>query len=140
MSELTKLEQYIVDNCTRIDADQRYRDMLDECYDLSKVGGLIGNMLPSRIIEECDPIAYCCGFNDWVDSEDVCEIGGDYYEQDEADKAKEEFIEELERELESEEETLEDEEASREDKEDAQREISRLKAEIDEANKYEFSK
>ena len=46
----------------------RYNEMLDECYPLVKFGEL--EYLPSRVLKEIDPIAYQCGFNDWVDSEE----------------------------------------------------------------------
>ena len=44
------------------DYEDSYNDMLDECYPE------LFNMLPSRILEECDPIAYNCGLSDYVDS------------------------------------------------------------------------
>ena len=46
------------------DYEDSYCDMLDECYPE------LFNMLPSRILSECDPIAYSCGLNDYVDSLD----------------------------------------------------------------------
>jgi len=39
-----------------------YNDMLNECY-----LGIFG-LLPATILEECDPIAYNCGLNDYYDS------------------------------------------------------------------------
>ena len=45
------------------DFEQEYRDMLDELYP-DQVGGL----LASRILEECDPIAYNCGLTDFCRS------------------------------------------------------------------------
>ena len=44
------------------DALEQYDAMLDECY--PEVFGL----LPSRILKECDPIQYNCGFTDWLDA------------------------------------------------------------------------
>ena len=46
----------------------RYDEMLDECYPLVKFGQL--EYLPSRVLIAIDPIAYRCGFNDWLDSEE----------------------------------------------------------------------
>jgi hypothetical protein len=43
-----------------------YDDMLDEIYP-----DQVGNILASRILKELDPIAYSCGFDDWLDS---CEL------------------------------------------------------------------
>ena len=47
------------------DYESQYDDMLDECYPE------LFNMLPSRILSECDPIAYRCGLNDYVDSLEI---------------------------------------------------------------------
>jgi len=72
--------------------EDSYDDMLNDCYPE------LFNMLPSRILSECDPIAYSCGLNDYVDGIDIEE--------------EEEYIlllEELE-ELENELEELEEEE------------------------------
>jgi len=46
------------------DYEEQYDDMLNECYDE------LFNILPSTILEKCDPIAYRCGLNDYVDSLD----------------------------------------------------------------------
>ena len=46
----------------------QYDDMLDEIY-----GDFMG-MNASRILEECDPIAYRCGFSDYVDGLDFEEF------------------------------------------------------------------
>ncbi|MCP4053802.1 MAG: hypothetical protein GY739_12205 [Mesoflavibacter sp.] len=62
--------------------EENYCDMLDECYPE------VFNILPSRILLECDPIAYSCGLNDYVDSLEV--------ENDENYQELEEEIEELE--------------------------------------------
>ena len=40
--------------------------------------------LPSKVLSECDPIAYRCGFNDWLDGEldeTIVEFEGEYYEK-----------------------------------------------------------
>lgn len=43
------------------DYEESYQDMLNECYE-----GVF-NILPSTILENCDPIAYRCGLSDYVD-------------------------------------------------------------------------
>jgi hypothetical protein len=43
-----------------------YDEMLDELYSPISVGGV--EFDPSRVLKELDPIAYRCGFNDWLDS------------------------------------------------------------------------
>ena len=47
------------------DALAQYDEMLDECY--PEVFGI----LPSRILSECDPIQYNCGFTDWLDANEL---------------------------------------------------------------------
>lgn len=71
-----------------------YDEMLDDCY-----GSFMG-MYASRILEECDPIAYSCGLSDYVDGMDIedSEEYQDYVSQ----------LEELESELEDLENELED--------------------------------
>ena len=49
------------------DFDQEYSDMIDECYPEIKIGCC--TFSPSRVLYELDPIAYHCGFSDWLDAE-----------------------------------------------------------------------
>lgn len=54
---------------THIDESEAYDlydEMLDECYP-----NQIMDIPASHILKECDPIAYDCGFNDWLDSADL---------------------------------------------------------------------
>ena len=61
---------------------QRYDDSLDECFGGVMVAGF--NYPTSVALKNTDPIAYRCGFSDWLD----CEIGeiitdeidGQYYD------------------------------------------------------------
>jgi len=48
------------------EAYEQYDNMLDECYPDQVMG-----IPASRILKKCDPIAYSCGFDDWLDS---CEL------------------------------------------------------------------
>lgn len=50
------------------DAEQQYDDMLDELYPVE-----IGDMsfCASRVLKELDPIAYNCGFSDWLDANEL---------------------------------------------------------------------
>lgn len=50
---------------TMSEAIDAYDDMLDLTVD-----GVFG-LCPSRILRECDPIAYRCGFADWADAEGI---------------------------------------------------------------------
>lgn len=49
-----------------------YEEMLDECYPDTPF-----NISASRILRECDPIAYRVGFHDWLDSEEEEQADGD---------------------------------------------------------------
>lgn len=125
------LERYITDNCNAIDADARYREMLDECYSFKSVGGIFANMLPSRVLEECDPIAFRCGFNDYLDGEEWVEIDGEYYEsRDDVEKARDEFIDELDSEMSDLSDSLEEVEAEAEEEEDAEKKADELRGKI----------
>lgn len=57
---------------TEHDADERYTDFLNEIHPMVTIGDL--NYDPARVLKEVDPVAYQCGLNDWLDSEDL-EIG-----------------------------------------------------------------
>lgn len=65
-TELAELEvmqdEFQIDDS---DFEDSYCDMLDECY--PEVFGIS----PSRILRECDPIAYSCGLSDYVDGLDL---------------------------------------------------------------------
>jgi hypothetical protein len=65
-----ELENFELDES---DFEDQYRDYLDELY--SPMFGL----LPSRILEECDPIQFNCGFTDFMDTIDRTET--DEYKQ-----------------------------------------------------------
>lgn len=112
---IAKLEAYIAENCSRVDVDARYDEMLDECYDLSSVGGPFSSMFASTVLKEVDPTAYRCRKVDFEDSEGFVEIGGEYYEGSEVDGAREDFQSGLEdelSELEDERDELEEEETN----------------------------
>lgn len=92
---------HIVSECSRVDTDSRYDDMLDECFSFESVGGIFSCMSPSRVLKEVDPVAYRCGKNDWLDGErdSLIEIEGNYYNDDEVQKSRGEFIDGLSDEL-----------------------------------------
>lgn len=48
-------------------AEELYDEYLDEVNPVVKICGM--EYSPSRVLEEVDPTAYRCGFNDWLDSE-----------------------------------------------------------------------
>lgn len=57
-----KLEEAIYD-CV----ERNYDDELDETHQDYEICGL--TFSASRVLKECDPIAYRCGMNDFIDSE-----------------------------------------------------------------------
>ena len=68
-----------MDKLTEEELHERYDRMLDECYEPHPLG-----YDPSKILKKCDPIAYRCGFNDWLDSEideTINEIDGEYFDK-----------------------------------------------------------
>ena len=113
MSTSDALVSKIQEELTPIDMDQRYDDMLDELY--PELFGL----LPSRILKECDPIQYNCGFSDWEDSElneTVVEVNGEYYDKAEVDELEDSLDEEDEAQAEAEAEAENEEEVEDEKK------------------------
>lgn len=69
--------------------DENYDEWLDEIYGEIMIGNI--SFLPSRILKELDPIAYRCGFSDYIDSLDI-EDDEEYQElQIELEEAKEEL-------------------------------------------------
>jgi len=91
------LIEHITSQCSAINAGEAYDDMLDEIYSLESVGGPFAYMSASKVLCEVDPTAYRCGFSDYTDSqrEVWAEVDGNYYNRRDAEKAKEEFISEL---------------------------------------------
>ncbi len=92
---IASLTEHVTDNATAIDADRAYDDMLDECYSLESVGGPFTYMCASKVLEALDPVAYRCGFSDWLDSCEWIEINGSYYESRDVEKERDEFIDEI---------------------------------------------
>ncbi len=74
--------------------ENQHDDMLDECYEAPF------NMLPSTILEKCDPIMYAMSLSEYVDSIEI--------EETEAYKTLEEELETLKDELTDLEEELEE--------------------------------
>jgi peptidoglycan hydrolase CwlO-like protein len=100
--ELKELDKKI-DNF-ELDPDNHedsYCDMLDDCYPE------LFNMQPSYILRKCDPTAYRCGLNDYVDSLDLSD-DSDYCELTEKQSNLENEISDLESELEELTEELEE--------------------------------
>ena len=69
MSNMNGREQLLANN--DYDLVNAYDEMLDEVYGMVEVAGMMYDT--SRLLSECDPIAYRCGFNDYLDSIDYDE-------------------------------------------------------------------
>lgn len=93
---IQELHDKVKEDLTPLEVNSMYDDMLDECYDLSEVGGPFSHMLASKVLEECDPVAYRCGFTDWLDGERFYEVDGEYYHGTDLERVKVELIDELE--------------------------------------------
>lgn len=107
---IQELHDKIADDCTPVDADKAYADCLDECYSFKDVGGIFAYMQPSKVLQEMDPTAYRCGFNDWLDGENFYEVDGEYYYGTDLERVRDELIDELESELSDLQEELDEEE------------------------------
>lgn len=141
---IQELHDKVKDDLTELDVDSMYDDMLDECYDLSEVGGPFSHMLASKVLEECDPIAYRCGFTDWLDgeSDQYYEVDGNYYDKRELERVKDELIDELEDEITDHQEQLDDLDPSEveniEECDSLSGEISELEDLVQKLRKYSF--
>ena len=51
------------------EAEALYNELIDECNPIIKIFDM--EYLPSRALKELDPIAYNCGFTDWLDAENL---------------------------------------------------------------------
>ena len=103
IKELTKdWESRIESNCKKVDMDQRFRDMLDECYSFDEVGGPFACMSPSRVLEEMDPTAFRCGVNDYADgeSDEIVELSSGHYRIEDCKEVQDEIAAELDTEIE----------------------------------------
>jgi len=89
-----RVEERVKEELTPVNANKRYDEMLDEVSGEIRIGSITFDA--SRVLEELDPIAYRCGFSDWLDGAELEEIDGEYYEQSEVDDIKEETENEIE--------------------------------------------
>lgn len=82
-----------------MDVEERFSDMLDECYSFKSVGGPFAHMLPSRVLRECDETAFRCGANDYADSlskdGEIEYIAEDWYDAKEVEQIREEVEDEF---------------------------------------------
>jgi hypothetical protein len=103
LKELTKdWESRIESDCKPVDMEQRFRDMLNECYSFKEVGGPFKWMTPSRVLEEMNPTAFRCGVNDYADgeSDEIVELSSGYYRIEDCKEVQDEIAAELDTEIE----------------------------------------
>lgn len=62
------------------EATQAYNEMLNDCYPMADICGY--KVQPAYALKRFDPIAYRCGFIDWLDSEGLTT------DEDEADESE----------------------------------------------------
>lgn len=135
----------IRDDLYEVDADKAYDEFLDEIYSFDSLGGIFASMQPSRVLEKMDPVAYRCGFSDWLGGEDLIDIGKgvtEYYRRDDMEEILDAFVGELESErddLQSELDDLDPSEADNvEECDSLENDITALDAKIDQLRKYVF--
>lgn len=78
---LVEITQYLEQHASPLsdrELHERWEECLDECHEPYRIGQM--TYYPSQILRECDPIAYRCGLNDWMCSDDsMMEIAGQWY-------------------------------------------------------------
>lgn len=137
---IDKLIEHVTSECSSIDQERIYDDMLDECTQCCDLCQRYG---ASRILKEIDPVAYRCGMNDYFGTSDQWfEINGDLYERREVEKARDEFVDDLDSRISDKEKEIEEMEA---DEDHDISELARLKRELNdletsekEARNYTF--
>lgn len=142
-----KLLKQISDNLTPLDTEELYANMLDDCYGEVEIAGM--TFQTSRALKELDPTAFRCGMVDYIDSLNLVEIGGDYYEQDAVEQERDSLVDDLESELSDLRDELGEisvefnespqaEEESQEEIRELRTKIDFLADEIEEIKKYTF--
>ena len=136
------LLEHVTSECSAIDVEARFDDMLDQSYSFDSVGGGFEYLSPSKVMKEMMPTDYRCGCADYSDSEEWFEINGDYYDQAEVEKARESFLSDLESEESDKEAQIEDaNEADQQDEElidELGCELCEIQAKIKEVRDYTF--
>lgn len=140
---IQRLTDHVVSECSAIDMESRFRELLDELYTFDNVGGPFAHMQPSRVLEEMDPVAFRCGVSD-MDTSEMNEVRGDWYDSREVDAARDGFIDKLRAEL-AEAETALDDAAEEQDVDTGHASLAPdrgrievIEAQIDEVERYAF--
>ena len=87
------LEQLLIERVENelfeIDVEQKYREYLEELYPNVDICGYPMN--PVYILMELDNTAFREGLNNWIDSQDLEEIKGNFYDKEEVESIREEL-------------------------------------------------
>ena len=75
-SILTKADDLNLPHYTDTELESQYDDWIDEVEGDIRIFEM--PFQPSRILRELDPIAYRCGFNNWIDCSEIDEVGNRY--------------------------------------------------------------
>jgi hypothetical protein len=89
------IEHLIQTNCSPVDGDEMYEELLDECWPEVTIG--CGTYSPSQILKNCDEVAFEIGVKENLDNlaEDgvLYEVDGDYYRLDDIDQMLSDLVE-----------------------------------------------
>lgn len=87
---------HIKSECRPVHVEERFASSIDEMYEHESFFQNL-NLTPSRVLKECDPVAYDQGVNDYAGcDENLIEIDGEYYTRDDVQSVKEEILSEIE--------------------------------------------
>lgn len=94
MNKLEEMNKRLAElQLSTLELKERFDEFLDDVYGTVEVAGL--SYCTSNLLKSTDPIAYRCGFNDWLDVEisegNIKEVEGLYYPAQEWDAIVEEY-------------------------------------------------
>ena len=100
METTTSFAQMVIDRikneCNTVDVEERFASSIDDVYEHELFFQNM-HLTPSRVLKECDPIAYSQGINDYADTdEDLIEIDGEYYTREDVESVKADILSEIE--------------------------------------------
>jgi len=87
---------HIKSKCSPVHVEERFAFSLDEMYGHESFFQNL-NLTPSRVLKECDPIAFNQGVNDYAGFVgNLIEIDGEHYSRDDIERVKNEIVSEIE--------------------------------------------
>lgn len=95
---IDELIEYITDNCRAVDQEERF-DAFLSVYD-DELPDCLSGLTVAGILKEMRPVDYRCGLSDFMGTDDTLyAIGSEMYDLDDVEKARDEFIENIEAEI-----------------------------------------